>query len=107
MLDYWVRLYRQYQVPIIQVVIVLLPPTAGTVIQDYFQGGETQHRFRVMGLWEQDPQVFLNDPVLLPLAPLAATSQPEAVLRQVAAQIGQLESNSARSYQPTRRLLRA
>jgi len=96
MLDYWVRLYRQYQVSIIQVVIVLLPPTAGTVIQDYFQVGETQHRFRVVSLWEQDPQLFLNDPALLPLAPLAATSQPEALLRQVAAQIGRLESEQQR-----------
>jgi len=92
MLDYWVRLYRQYQVPIIQVVIVLLPPTAGTVIRNSFQVGKTQHHFQVVCLWEQDPQVLLSDLALLPLAPLAATSQPEDLLRQVAAQIGQLES---------------
>ncbi len=96
MLDYWVRLYRQYQVPIIQVVIVLLPPTAVTVIRDFFQVGETQHRFRVVCLWEQDPEVLLHDPALLPLASLAATTQPEALLRRVAAQIGQLESEQQR-----------
>ncbi len=96
MLDYWVRLYRQYQVPIIQVVIVLLPPTAGTVIRDSFQVGETQHRFRIVCLWEQDPAVLLHDPALLPLAPLAATTEPESLLRRVAAQIGQLESEQQR-----------
>ncbi|WP_448563015.1 DUF4351 domain-containing protein [Trichothermofontia sp.] len=29
--------------------------------------GETQHRLQVVCWWEQDPEVLLNDPVLLPL----------------------------------------
>jgi len=32
MLDYWVRLYRLYRLPITQVLILLLPPPEGTVI---------------------------------------------------------------------------
>ncbi len=66
------------------------------MLQDRFQVGETQHRFRVIRLWEQDPTVLLHDPALLPLAPLAATREPEALLRRVAAQIGQLESEQQR-----------
>jgi predicted transposase YdaD len=73
MLDYWVRLYRLYQVPIHQAVIVLLPPTDESVIQDFFAVGNTYHRFQVIKLWEQDPEIFLQDPILLPFAALAKT----------------------------------
>ena len=32
MLDYWVRLYRLYRIPIVQVVVLLLPPSPTTDI---------------------------------------------------------------------------
>ncbi|WP_448562532.1 Rpn family recombination-promoting nuclease/putative transposase [Trichothermofontia sp.] len=96
MLDYWVRLYRLHQVPIIQVVIVLLPPTEGTVIPTQFHVGRTLHEYDVLCLWEQDPQLLLQDLALLPLAPLAAAPQPETLLQQVAARIRQLESEQQR-----------
>ncbi len=76
--------------------ILLLPPAEGTVIPTRFSAERTQHEYDVLCLWEQDPQLLLNDLALLPLAPLAATSQPEALLRQVANQISQLESEQQR-----------
>jgi predicted transposase YdaD len=87
MLDYWVRLYRLYQVPIHQAVIVLLPPTDESVIQDFFAVGNTYHRFEVIKLWEQDPAIFLQDPVLLPFAALAKTENPNVLLSQIAQQV--------------------
>ncbi|UZQ55253.1 hypothetical protein OOK60_04025 [Trichothermofontia sichuanensis B231] len=44
----------------------------------------------------EDPgtrRALKTDPALLPLAPLAATTEPEALLQQVAAQVGQIESD--------------
>ena len=72
MLDYWVRLYRLYRLPIAQVVVLLLPPPDESVIETAFVVGETQHRYRVIRLWEEDAAVLLDDPALLPLATLAA-----------------------------------
>lgn len=42
-------------------------------------------------LWEENPELFLNNPALLPLAPLAATTQPQALLQQVVVKVNQLE----------------
>jgi len=91
MLDYWVRLYRLHRLPIIQIVVLLLPPPEGTVIETAFVSATTRHEYRVVKLWEEDPDVLLSDPALLPLAPLAATSQPQALLQQVVQQVSQLE----------------
>ncbi len=92
MLDYWVRLYRLYRKPIIQVIILLLPPREGTVIETAFVFGTTYHEYRVIRLWEEDPKIFLSDLALLPLAALTATSQPEQLLAQVAEQVDRIES---------------
>jgi predicted transposase YdaD len=42
-------------------------------------------------LWEENPEPFLNNPALLPLAPLAATTQPQSLLQQVVGKVNQLE----------------
>ncbi|QHG16873.1 DUF4351 domain-containing protein [Nostoc sp. ATCC 53789] len=91
MLDYWVRLYRLYRLPITQVVVLLLPPSPETVIETVFCVETTRHEYRVIRLWEENPELFLNDPALLPLAPLAATTQPQALLQQVVGKVSQLE----------------
>lgn len=44
-----------------------------------------------MCLWEENPEPFLNNPALLPLAPLAATTQPQSLLQQVVGKVNQLE----------------
>ncbi|BDI17067.1 hypothetical protein ANSO36C_28690 [Nostoc cf. commune SO-36] len=45
----------------------------------------------MISLWEENPELFLNDPALLPLAPLAATTQPQTLLQRVVEQVNQLE----------------
>ncbi|AVH67168.1 MULTISPECIES: DUF4351 domain-containing protein [unclassified Nostoc] len=91
MLDYWVRLYRLYRLPITQVVVLLLPPAPGTVIETVFSVETTRHEYRVIQMWSENPESFLNDPALLPLAPLAATTQPQGLLQRVVEKVNQLE----------------
>jgi predicted transposase/invertase (TIGR01784 family) len=90
MLDYWVRLYRLYRLPITQVVVLLLPPAEGSTIETAFEVESTRHEYRVIRLWEEDPTPLLNDPALLPLASLAASTDPEALLQDVAQKVTQL-----------------
>jgi predicted transposase YdaD len=47
-LDYWVRLYRLFRVPIVQVLILLRPPAEGTEIESAFVMGTTRHEYRVV-----------------------------------------------------------
>jgi predicted transposase YdaD len=91
MLDYWVRLHRLYRLPITQVVVLLLAPSPETVIETAFSLETTYHEYRVIRMWEENPEVFLNQPSLLPLAPLAATTQPQILLQRVVEQVDQLE----------------
>ena len=83
MLDYWVRLHRKYRIPIIQVVIALKDSLGAQRLPEEFLVGETRHRYRVIRLWEQDPELFLHDPTLLPFAVLTRTDSPENLLKQV------------------------
>lgn len=87
MLDYWVRLYRQYQLPIEQVVIFLKETISDAAYTSQFIVGNTQHRYRVVRLWEQDAALLLANQALLPFAALARTDSPTALLAQVAARI--------------------
>ncbi|MDZ8107665.1 MAG: Rpn family recombination-promoting nuclease/putative transposase [Nostoc sp. DedQUE12a] len=91
MLDYWVRLYRLYRLPITQVIVLLLPPAPETIIETAFRVESTVHEYRVICMWSENPEPFLNDVALLPLAPLTATTQPQALLQQVVAKVNQLE----------------
>ena len=93
MLDYWVRLYRLYRLPVTQVVVLLLPPAPETVIETSFNLETTSHEYRVIRMWEENPEIFLHDEALLPLAPLAATNQPQILLQQVAEQVNQLSGD--------------
>jgi predicted transposase/invertase (TIGR01784 family) len=95
-LDYWVRLYQLYRVPIVQVLVLLRPPAAGTEIESAFVLGTTRHEYRVVKIWEQDPAIFLNNPALLPLAFLAATASSEDLLERTATGVGKIESESIR-----------
>lgn len=91
MLDYWVRLYRQYCRPIEQVVIFLNPTNSEVVFTEEFAVGYTVHRYRVVRMWEQDPTPLLANPGLLPLAVLARTDAPTSLLQQVADLVEQIE----------------
>lgn len=70
----------------------IVTPAEGTVIETVFAVENTRHEYRLIRLWEQDPTIFLSDIALLPLASLAATSQPEQLLEQVAQQVDRIES---------------
>ncbi len=91
MLDYWVRLHQQYDWPIEQVVIFLKQSTSDAVYVEQFTAANTQHRYRVIRLWEQNPAPLLSNPALLPFAALAQTDSPSALLQQVTAQVDMIE----------------
>ena len=91
MLDYWVRLKRQYWCPIEQVVIFLKSSAVDAVFTEQFVDTNTRHNYRVIRLWEQDPAPLLANPALLPLATLAGSDSPNTLLEQVAAQIDRIE----------------
>ena len=96
MLDYWVRLYRKYRIPVEQVVIFLKPTTSPVVFTNEFIAPNTRHRYRVIRLWEQDPAPLLVNPALLPLAPLARTDSPRELLEQVVAEVAKIEEGDRR-----------
>lgn len=94
MLDYWVRLYRQYECHIEQVVIFLKPTNSEAVFVEQFTAPNTSHRYRVIRMWEQDPETLLASPGLLPLATLAKTNSPQTLLEQVALQVSMIEETA-------------
>ena len=54
MLDYSVRLKRQYKCPVIQVLIFLQETDNEVVFTEEFRDETTRHRYRVIRMWEQD-----------------------------------------------------
>jgi predicted transposase/invertase (TIGR01784 family) len=96
MLDYWVRLHRRYRLPVTQVLVLLKPPAAGITIESEFRLEGTQHPYRVVRMWEEDPEVFLQDPALLPLAVLAGAQSTEQLLAQVSQRVDMIEEQGQR-----------
>ncbi|XFA72718.1 Rpn family recombination-promoting nuclease/putative transposase [Thermosynechococcaceae cyanobacterium Okahandja] len=94
MLDYWVRLHRKYACEIVQVLILLRRTTID--VPTAFETETTLHRYRVIKLWEEDPQQFFSHPALLPFAVLGQTRNSEALLRAVAERVNQIEPESER-----------
>ncbi|TWH55421.1 putative transposase/invertase (TIGR01784 family) [Dulcicalothrix desertica PCC 7102] len=95
-LDYSVRLKRQYDLPVTQVVIFLKFTDDPIAYTDEYRDETTVHKYQVIRMWEQDPEIFLNSEGLLPLAPLAATSSPEALLSQVVEKIATISNRGDR-----------
>jgi len=91
MLDYWVRLHRQYECSIEQVVIFLKETSSEAVFVERFAFERTFHSYRVLRIWEQDPTRLLSSPGLLPLAVLARTDSQTALLEQIAARVDTIE----------------
>ncbi|MGB3649623.1 MAG: Rpn family recombination-promoting nuclease/putative transposase [Rivularia sp. (in: cyanobacteria)] len=96
MLDYFVRLVRQYDVPITQVVIFLQETNNEIAFTEEYTNEMTTHRYRVIRMWEQDSAIFLNNPALLPLAPLTRTNSPQQLLSQVAQSVAKIPSRESR-----------
>ena len=95
MLDYWVRIHREYDLPITQFAVFLR--ATNEAIVDEFRAQNTWHRYHVMKLWEQDKQAFLDNVGLLPLAPLTRTESPEELLAEVAERTRQLPLKQEKS----------
>ncbi|NEQ57674.1 MAG: Rpn family recombination-promoting nuclease/putative transposase [Moorea sp. SIO4A1] len=91
MLKYWVRLKEKYDCPIEQVVIFLKSTRSEKVYTNQLVDTNTSHRYRVIRLWEQDPEQFLANPALLPFATLAFSESPTRLLEQVAAAVDRIE----------------
>ena len=96
MLDYSVRLKRQYECPIIQVVIFLQETENEIATTEAYIDETTTHRYRAIRMWEQDPRFFLAHEALLPLASLCQTTSPEDLFAQVAQEIAKIEGRDAR-----------
>ena len=95
MLDYRVRVYRRFPTKTMHQVVIYLKPTKSSLVcQDSFQVGETTHRYRVIRLWEQSSDLFLNSSGLLPLAVLTQTSDPTIILRKVAEVLETIPDNN-------------
>ena len=91
MLDYSVRLKRKYRCPVEQVVIFLQQTANAVVFTEVYQDQTTVHRYRAIRLWEQEPEAFLTNPALLPLATLTKSNSPQRLLERVAVEVAKIE----------------
>ncbi|MBD2168919.1 Rpn family recombination-promoting nuclease/putative transposase [Calothrix membranacea FACHB-236] len=96
MLDYSVRLIRQYNVPVTQVVIFLQETNNEIAYTEEYVSEATTHRYRVLRMWEQESALFLDNPALLPLAPLTRTTTPQRLLSQVAQSIARISDRNTK-----------
>jgi predicted transposase/invertase (TIGR01784 family) len=96
MLNYWVRLHWQYGLPVRQVIIWLQPTSNPAVFETEFVSENTRHRYEVIRIWEESPELLLQDPALLPLAVLAAPQEPNQLLAQVAQEVAKIEETELR-----------
>ena len=96
MLDYYVRLKRQYKCPIVQVVIFLQETDDEIAFTEEYVEDSTIHRYRAIRMWEQDASIFLANPALLPLAPLCKTDSPRDLLSQVAVEVAKISDRETR-----------
>ncbi len=98
MLDYAVRLHRQYpELEIHQVVIYLKKSSSPLVKQTEFNLTNTTHRFNIIRLWEVPTEIFLESPGLFPFAVLSQTDNREEVLRQVGQKIQEINDRTEQS----------
>lgn len=96
MLDYSVRLKRQYRCPVVQVLIFLQETTNEMAFTEEYRDNTTIHQYQVVRLWEQDSTLFLANPALLPLASLTRTDLPQTLLAQVAEQVATIPDREKR-----------
>lgn len=96
MLDYSVRLKRQYKCPVVQVVIFLQETNDEIAFTQEYADDTTVHRYQVIRMWEQDSSFFLNNVNLLPLATLSRTDSPQGLLSQVAAKVATISDRETK-----------
>ena len=96
MLDYSVRLKRQYKCPVTQVLIFLQETDNEVAFTEEYRDHTTIHKFEIVRLWEQDLTPFLDNPALLPLATLTRTNSPQSLLSQVAQKVATIPDREQR-----------
>jgi predicted transposase/invertase (TIGR01784 family) len=93
MADYALRIYRKFpDRQLVQVVIYLRKTTSRKVYETRFAANNFVHEFRVVRLWEEETEPFLQSTGLLPYAALTKTDDREGVLREVARKIDAIDS---------------
>lgn len=79
---------EKYRLPVFPVMVVLRPPGAGVVIQDYYEqnflGLSVRRTYQVIKLWEIEAEPVLAQPIptLLPFVPLLKGGESEPTVRQ-------------------------
>jgi predicted transposase YdaD len=96
MLNYWVRLYWQHNLPITQVLIWLKETNNPAVLETQFQLESVRCGFQVVRMWEQPPELLLQNRALLPLAVLCQSENPTGLLSQVASEVAKIEQPEER-----------
>ncbi|BAY94575.1 MULTISPECIES: DUF4351 domain-containing protein [unclassified Tolypothrix] len=96
MLDYSVRLKRQYKFQVVQVVIFLQETDDEIAFTEEYVDDTTIHRYRAVRMWEQDSSLFLGNKALLPLAPLCRTDSPRDLLSQIAQEVAKISDRETR-----------
>ena len=96
MLDYSVRLKRQYKCPVTQVLIFLQETDNEVAFTQEYRDHTTIHQFEIVRLWEQDLTPFLDNPALLPLATLTHTDSPHSLLSQIAQKVATIPDREQR-----------
>lgn len=98
MLDYRTRVYRRFPQKRMYQVVVYLQETGSLMVrQTTFELENTRHEFKVIRLWEQPLDSFLESPGLLPFAVLSQVRDRAQALRQVAEQVDQLSDRQMQS----------
>ncbi len=92
MLDYYIRLKRKYNYPISQVIIFLQKSNSEVVFQEEYKDENTIHKYRIIRLWEENPEIFLSQPILYPFAVLSNTDKPKELLGEIATKINEIDN---------------
>jgi predicted transposase/invertase (TIGR01784 family) len=96
MADYYLRLRRKFPEREIQQVVIYLKPTSSELVhQTSYQTPVMTHSFRVIRLWEEPVEAFLNNPGLLPYAVLSRGTNKEEILARVVRDIEQIPDTRA------------
>jgi predicted transposase/invertase (TIGR01784 family) len=98
MLDYYVRLLLLYpECRILQTVIYLRETTSELVSCDFYQDSQISYQFRVIRIWEEEAEMLMSLPGLLPYAVLGKTTDHVQLIRNVAQLIDQIPDAQERS----------
>jgi predicted transposase/invertase (TIGR01784 family) len=93
MADYALRIYRKFpDRQLVQVVIYLRETSSRKVYETRFAANNFIHEFRVVRLWEEETEPFLESTGLLPYAALTNTDDREGVLREVARKLEDIDN---------------